>query len=46
MINSHHQSIYILEWDEFFLFLGRDRILDPIGESLVIAMAEHTILPI
>ena len=44
VINSHHQSIYILEQDGFFLFLGRNRILDPIGEPLVIATAEYTIL--
>jgi len=44
VINSHHQSIYVLEQDGFFLFLGRNRILDPIGEPLVIAIAEYTIL--
>ena len=27
------------------MFPGRDRILDLIGEPLVIVMAEHTILP-
>jgi len=46
VINSHHQSIHVLERGGFFLFLDRDRILDLIGEPLVIAMAEHTIPPI
>jgi len=45
VIDSHCQSIYILEWGGFSLFLGRDKILDPIWESLIIAMAQHTILP-
>ena len=29
----------------FSLFLGRDRILDPIGKLLVISMAQNTIPP-
>ena len=45
VINSHYQSIYILEQDRFSLFSGRDRILNLIGELLVIAIAQHTILP-
>jgi len=35
--------MYILEQGGFFLFLGIDRILDPIREFLVIVMAEHTV---
>ena len=45
VINSHYQSVYVLKQGEFFLFLGRDRILDPIGKSLVIVMAQNTISP-
>jgi len=36
VINSHCQNIYILEQNRFFLFPGRDRILDPIWKFLVI----------
>ena len=36
-------GIYILEQGGFSLFLGGDRILDPIGEPLVITMAQNTI---
>ena len=43
VIDSHCYSIHILEQGGFFLFLGRDRILDLIGEPLVIAMAQNTI---
>jgi len=43
VIDSHCQSIHILEPGGFFLFLGRDRILDLIGEFLVIVIAQHTI---
>ena len=39
MINSYHQSIHILEQGGFSLFPGRDRILDLIWESLVVAVA-------
>ena len=39
VINSYCQSIYILEQGRFSLFLGRDRILNLIWKSLVIAMA-------
>ena len=46
VINSYHLSIYILEQDEFFLFLDGDGILDPIEEPLVVIMAQHTISPI
>ena len=45
VINSHYQSIYVLKQDGFSLFPGRNKILDPIGEPLVIAIAEHTISP-
>ena len=45
VIDSYRQSIYVLEQGGFSLFLDRDRILDPIGEPLVIAIAEHTIPP-
>ena len=45
MINSHHQNIHVLEWGGFFLFPDRDRILDLIGEPLVIVIAKYTILP-
>ena len=43
VINFHRQNIHVLKWDEFSLFLGKDRVLDPIGEPLVIVIAEHTI---
>ena len=46
VINSYHLSIYILEQDEFFLFLDGDVILDPIEEPLVVIIAQHTISPI
>ena len=46
VIDSYRQSIYVLEQGGFSLFLDRDRILDPIGEPLVIAIAERTIPPI
>ena len=39
------KSIHILEQGGFSLFLDRDGILDLIGKSLVIVMAEHTIPP-
>ena len=45
IINSYCQSIHVLERGGFFLFLGRDKILDLIGESLVIAVVEYTIPP-
>jgi len=45
VINSHRQSIHILERGGFSLFSGRDRVLDLIGEPLVIAMAQNTIFP-
>jgi len=45
VINSHCQSIHILEQGGFFLFSSGDGILDPIGETLVIAVAKDTILP-
>ena len=45
VINSYCQSIYVLEQGGLFLFLDRNRILDPIREPLVIAIAEYTILP-
>ena len=38
VINSHYQSIHILEQGGFSLFLGRDRILDPIREPMIIAI--------
>jgi len=44
VINSYYQSIHVLEQGRFFLFPDRDRILNLIGEPLVIAMAEYTIL--
>ena len=44
VINRHCQDIHILEQGGFFLFLGKDRILDLIGESLVIVIAQNTIL--
>ena len=43
VIDSHCQSVHILEQDGFFLFPGKDRILDLIWESMVITMAQHTI---
>ena len=46
VIDSYYQSIYVLEQGGFYLFPDRDRILDLIGEPLVIAIAEHTIPPI
>ena len=45
VINSYYQSIHILEQGGFSLFPGRDMILDPIWEPLVIAIAENTISP-
>jgi len=45
VIDSHCQSIHILEQGGFFLFSDRDRILDLIWEFLVIAMAWYTIPP-
>jgi len=39
VINSHCQSIHILEEARFFLFSGRNRILDLILEFLVITVA-------
>jgi len=45
VINSHCQSIHILERGGFFLFLDRDKILDLIEKPLVIVMAEYTIPP-
>ena len=45
VINSHHQSIHVLEQGGSSLFLDRDKILDLIGEHLIIAMAQHTISP-
>ena len=45
VINSHHQSIHVLEQGGSSLFLDRDKVLDLIGEPLVIAMAQHTISP-
>ena len=45
VVDSHHQSIYILEKGGFFLFLGRDKILNLIRKPLVIVMAEYTISP-
>jgi len=44
MINSYCQSIHILKQGGFFLFSGRDGILNLIGETLVIAVAKNTIL--
>ena len=43
VINSYHQSVYVLEQGGFFLFPGKDRILDLIRELLVIVMAQNTI---
>jgi len=43
VIDSHCQSVHVLEQGGFSLFLGRDRILDLIGKLLVIVMAEYTI---
>ena len=43
---THRQSVHVLEQGGFSLFLDKDRILDLIGEPLVIIIAEHTILPI
>ena len=45
VINSYCQSIHVLEQGGFSLFLGRNKILDPIREPLVIVIAEYTILP-
>jgi len=45
VIDSHCQSIHVLEQGGFSLFLGRDRVLDLIWEPLVIAMAQNTIPP-
>ena len=44
VIDSHCQSIYVLEQGRFTLFLGEDGILDLIGKSLVIVVAQNTIL--
>jgi len=45
VIDSYYQSIHVLEQGGFSLFMDRDRILDLIRETLVIAMAKHTIPP-
>ena len=47
MINSHCQSVHVLERGGFSLFPGKDRILNLIWEPLVmvIVMAQNTILP-
>ena len=45
VIDSHHQGIHILERGGFSLFPGGNGILDPIGEPLVIEMAQNTIPP-
>jgi len=45
MINGYCQSIHILEQGRFSLFLGGNRILDPIGKTLVIIVAQNTIPP-
>ena len=45
VIDSYYQSIHILERGGFFLFPDRDRILDLIGELLMIVIAKHTISP-
>ena len=44
VINSHCQSIHILEQNGFSLFSDRDMVLNPIWEFLVIEIAQHTIL--
>ena len=38
VIDSHYQSIHILEQGKFILFLDGDRILNPIEKTLVIAV--------
>ena len=45
VINSHRQGIHILEQGGFSLFPGGNRILNPIGEPLVVMMAQNTIPP-
>ena len=39
VINSHCQSIHVLERGGFSFFLGKDRVLCLIGEPLVIVIA-------
>ena len=46
VINSHCQSVHILEWGRFSLFPGRDRILNLIGEPMVVVVVQNTIPPI
>ena len=46
IIDSHCQSIHVLEQGGFSLLPSRNKILDLIGKPLVITMAEHTIFPI
>jgi len=45
VINSHCQGIHVLEQGRFSLFPGRDKVLELIGEPLVIVMAQNTIFP-
>ena len=45
MIDSYCQNIHILKQGGFFLFLDSNRILDLIGKSLIISIAEHIISP-
>jgi len=43
VINSYCQSIYVLKQGRFTLFLGGDRILDPVWKILVIVVVQNTI---